>query len=63
MEYERLRAELAIHYGWTFSTIDDMTFDQIASAWQCGKQSKGIPVQTDEEAMSVSRNWRRHLGG
>ncbi len=62
MRYEQLRAELAEHYGWTFAAIDDMTFDQIVSAWTGGKPSKGIPVRSKDEAAAVTRNWRRHLG-
>ena len=62
MPYDEMRAQLAEHYGWTFTVIDDMTFDQIESAWTGGKKSKGIPVRSAEEAAEVTRNWRRHIG-
>lgn len=62
MEYEELRAKIAEHYGWSFALIDDMTFDQIESAWMGGKKAKGVRVRSPEEAMEVTKNWRRYLG-
>jgi len=63
MEYEQLRVHLAEHYGWTFDVIDNMTFDQIESASTGGKREKGIPVRSLEEALEITRNWRRYLDG
>lgn len=62
MTFEELRAGLSERYGWAFSVIDDMTFDQIESAWLGGKRPTGIPVRSKEEAMTIHRNWRRYLG-
>jgi hypothetical protein len=39
-----------------------MTFDQIESAYRMGKPHKGHSVESHEDAMMITRNWRRHIG-
>jgi hypothetical protein len=48
--------------GWTFDTIDDMSFEQIDSALRRGKPTKGIPIHSAEEARDIAVNWRKYLG-
>lgn len=58
-----MRAGLALKYGWSFSVIDEMTLDDIDSAWNEGKRSKGIPVESMSDIASAARNWRRYYAG
>lgn len=62
MTYEEVRARLAEDFGWTFDQIDDMSFEQIASALSRGEQSKGIAISSAEEALEITENWREYVG-
>jgi hypothetical protein len=62
MTYEEVRAKLAEMYGWTFSTIDDMSFEQIESAWRGGKPDTGFPVRSLDDVQNIRRNWRKYVG-
>jgi hypothetical protein len=65
---------LAKFYGWTFDAIDGMSFEQIDSAYACmpieqtdgsvrpNRRSKGIPVESVEQAQEISANWRDYYG-
>jgi hypothetical protein len=63
VSYEEVRAKLALTYGWTFDSIDGMSFDQIASALRHGKRKKGVPVSSDDDVRALARQWRRFLPG
>lgn len=58
MSYEELRARLAERYGWSFSTIDDMDFDQIASAWRSGQRLRGVTIRDEADVNAMRRDWR-----
>jgi hypothetical protein len=63
MTYLEVRAALCEMYpGWTFDTIDDMSFEQISSALSRGDAATGIPVYSAGEALEVAANWRVYLG-
>ena len=61
-----MRAKLAEIYHWTFAAIDDMTLEQIDSAWRKGSRPKGIKAGSLEEALAIKKdmemNWRRYYG-
>lgn len=62
MSYEQVRADLCEMYpGWTFETIDGMSFEQIDSACRRGRKEK-LVVQSIEEAREINRNWREYYG-
>lgn len=63
MTYDEVREALCIRYaGWTFDTVDNMTFDQIEIAWNRGKKAKGLAVNSDEDVERINREWRRYVG-
>ncbi|MHC5540623.1 hypothetical protein ACYOEI_20590, partial [Singulisphaera rosea] len=61
--YERIRAQLAQAYGWTFATIDEMSFDAIDSALREGKPPAGVEISCAEDIAEVSKNWRLYYQG
>ena len=62
MSYPELQAHLAEKYGWSFETIDNMSFEQITSALTDGKKQEGIPVKSVEDVEKINRNWRKLVG-
>jgi hypothetical protein len=67
LPYTEVRAKLCKDYpGWTYATVDAMTFDQIRDAWHEGKArgSGGIPVESEEQVEAMrGRNWRDYYVG
>jgi hypothetical protein len=51
-----------LYPGWTFETVDNMSFEQINSAIREGKKPAGIPIESHEEAHEINRNWRQYVG-
>lgn len=49
---------LCERYGWTFDTVDNMSFEQIWSAMSGGKKFEGIEVQTVAEVQWMADNPR-----
>lgn len=62
MSYEEARANLAELYGWSFDTIDNMSFEQIGSACTQGKKSKGIAIHDHKQLEEINKNWRAYYG-
>jgi hypothetical protein len=62
MTYEEVRARLAEDFGWSFDTIDDMSFEQINSAITRGEKSQGIPIESISDMDDINRNWRTYVG-
>ena len=63
MSYEELRADLCQAYpGWSFNTVDTMSFEQIISACRSGKKPDGIPISSPEDVYEIQRNWRQYAG-
>ncbi len=62
MTYEEVRAELCERYGWGFDQVDNLTFDQIESAWVGGKRGPVLRTKSIKELRDMARDWRKHLG-
>lgn len=61
--YPVLRARLCEkHPGWTYDTVDDMTFEQIGMACNEGKPVE-VPMEDDEQLEAVTANWRDYYVG
>ncbi len=63
MTYEEQRASLAQEYGWTYETIDSMTFEQISDALRGGKVEQKFPVHSHDDVIRMNRRMRRVLLG
>jgi len=50
--------------GWTFDTIDDMSFEQIESAMTKGRprETNAVPVESMEDVWWVQANIRKVYG-
>lgn len=63
MSYEEVRVGLCRLYpGWTFDTIDNMSFEQIESALNEGKKPKGLTIESHEQLADINKNWRLYYG-
>jgi hypothetical protein len=65
VSYPEQRASLAREFGWSYETIDSMTFDQIHDALCDGKVERKYKVGagTHENVLRLNRRFRRHLLG
>ncbi len=64
---------LAKFYGWTFETIDNMSFEQIESAIACmpvehedgsvrpERRQRGISVDSMEQVEEINAHWREYF--
>jgi len=57
-----MRCKLAEAYGWTFRDIDDMSFEQIASAVCGGRKPEGVPVDSFDDVNWLAANSRKAWG-
>lgn len=63
MTYEETRCLLAERYGWTFDTIDDMSFEQISLALGGGKErNKSIEIESMADIAWIQANLRKVYG-
>lgn len=46
-------------HGWTFAEIGELTPDQLAVLACEGKKPKGIPIQSEEDALKINRKHRQ----
>jgi hypothetical protein len=62
--YSEIRAKLCEKYpGWTFETVDNMTFEAIESAWHDGKPTRGITIDDPSQATDMAKRWREFYVG
>jgi hypothetical protein len=63
MSYGEIREKLIeLHPGWTYDTVDDMSFEQIDLAIAGGKRTRDIPVSSAGEVREIARDWRQWYG-
>jgi hypothetical protein len=62
MSYEEMRCKLAEVYGWSFRDIDDMSFEQIDSAWRGGKKDNRMSIDSFDDVKWLAENSRKVWG-